>query len=76
MQKPTLDEIFDVQNPQDFQRTLFLIALNINGQYITEDEKDQICTALTVMYDSTERRRNLEEGEEKKSLVEAALSNN
>lgn len=75
MQKPTLDEIFDVQNPEQFQRTLFLMALNINRQHITEDEKDQVCVALTVLYDSTEKRRDVEEKEERKSLVETALKN-
>lgn len=75
MQNPTLDEIFDVQDPEVFQRTLFLIALNINGQHITEDEKDQVCNALTIMYDSTENRRRKEETETRKTLIQTATSN-
>jgi predicted HAD superfamily phosphohydrolase len=49
-----LEKIFDLQEPRDFQRTLFTISLNLNHKGLSEHDSALINETLTKLFDVTE----------------------
>lgn len=73
-QKHSLDQVFEVMSEREFQRSLFVIALNLDTTALSPEEQNSIMTNLACLYDSTEKIREEQDHPLTKEEIEEKLA--